>query len=242
MCPCAAGAGMTSVEDMPVVVVEFPEYSGPAWFHTERYADGGVVGVDRRRWVPVPPQTRRCERGCCSRTGVPLVVAKAGSCHCCQGMSCGTGKAIEGVVGFWSADAEKRWPGILYVLASRCGRAEHLRLAAPGGGTVPAADFGAVGKGEIWQKTDREVRRLTGPVHQETRNSARRQHRRWYGTAGALGGFGSQGHWAHLVAQVVARGREHLEHAGARVRLGHMTERDIAAVQAVVDAWSQQPG
>ena len=160
-------------------------------------------------------------------------------------MSCGIGKAIEGVVGFWSADAEERWPWALYVLASRCGCAEDLRLAAPGGGTVPAADFDAVGKGDIWEKTDREVRRLTGPVHQETRKFARRQHRRWYGRAGALGGFGSQGHWEHLVAKVVARGREHLEHAGAGqqgLRQRHMSERDIAAVQAVVDAWSQQPG
>ncbi len=160
-------------------------------------------------------------------------------------MSCGTGKAIEGVVGFWSADAEKRWPGILHVLAPRCGRAEDLRLAAPGGGTVPAADFGAVGKGDIWEKTDREVCRLVGPVRQETRKIARQQHRRWYRTAGPWGAFGSQAHWAYLCAKVVARGREHLERAGAGQqgqRLRHMTERDIAAVQAVVDAWSQQHG
>ena len=110
---------------------------------------------------------------------------------------------------------------------------------------MPAADFGAVGKGDTWEKTDGEVRRLTGPVHQETRRLARQQHRRWYRTAGPWGAFGSQAHWAYLVAKVVARGREHLEREGAGQqgqRLRHMSERDIAAVQAVVDAWSQQPG
>ena len=107
------------------------------------------------------------------------------------------------------------------------------------------ADFGAVGKGDIWEKTDREVCRLVGPVRQETRKIARQQHRRWYRTAGPWGAFGSRAHWAYLCAKVVARGREHLERAEAGQqgqRLRHMTERDIAAVQAVVDAWSQQHG
>ena len=60
-----------------------------------------------------------------------------------------------------------------------------------------------------------------------------------------LGAVARSRHWAYLCAKLVARGREHLERAEAGQqgqRLRHMTERDIAAVQAVVDAWSQQHG
>ena len=203
------------------------------WFDTELDANGDVIGTDRRKWVPVPPVERRCEKRCCHRAGVPLVTAKADSCHCCQGMSCGEGKAIERVVGFWSADAEKRWPGILYVLASRCGREDDLRLAgAQGEGTLPTAAFDVVGTGDVWKKTDKEVRSLR-EMHSRTLRNAKAQHTRNYGNPRAHGGFGSVEHWAYLCKQVVARGREHLEAEPAR-----MTERDRSAVQAVVNVWS----
>ena len=153
------GAGATAETDMPVVVVDFPGYTGEPWFETAHDEEGSVVGDDRRTWVPIAPQERRCEKGCCNRTGLPLVTAKADSVHCCQGMSVGQGKAIEKLIGLWSADAERRWPGIFYVLVSRVQDAANIRLAPAGGGSVvlSAEAFRQIGKGDAWAKTHAEA-------------------------------------------------------------------------------------
>ena len=225
-----SGAGATEVNDMPVVIVDFPGYSGEnPWFTTNLDDDGNVVGVDRRTWVPVAPQVRRCDKLCCSRTGVPLVTGRADSVHCYQGMSIGSGKAVRRLIGMWSADAEARWPGIFYVLASRVQAAEDIALAVPssGGSVVLSRDaFEKIGKSETWRQTDAEVKRLVALARQ-TKAMVVQSHQ-----GGRHGGhvFGSAGHWGALCSEVVAAGQRHLGSDG----LGDV---DRAAVQAVVDVW-----
>ena len=59
-----AGTGKTFVVDLLHCVATavtgraaaLDEYSGEPWFHTQVGANGDVVGVDRRRWVPMQLQ------------------------------------------------------------------------------------------------------------------------------------------------------------------------------------------
>ena len=206
---------------MPIVVVNFPAYTGKRWF-----ADSG--GIDRSTWVPVAAATRRCDAGCCEgRTGIPLKAAKADSVHCCQGMSCGPEKAIEAICGLWSADAEKKWAGIFYVLASRVTRAQDLMLAPAGGASVVlhADAFRQIGSTDLWRKTHEEVQKLR-QMADNTRARARSQHIIWYGHDHV---HGSEHHWRLLCQKVVECGKRHLR--------GDMAAADRDAVQSVVDAW-----
>lgn len=216
---CAAGA--TAEVNMPIVVVNFPAYTGKRWF-----ADSG--GIDRSTWVPVAAATRRCDAGCCEgRTGIPLKAAKADSVHCCQGMSCGPEKAIEAICGLWSADAEKKWAGIFYVLASRVTRAQDLMLAPAGGASVVlhVDAFRQIGSTDLWRKTHEEVQKLR-QMADNTRARARSQHIIWYGHDHV---HGSEHHWRLLCQKVVECGKRHLR--------GDMAAADRDAVQSVVDAW-----
>ncbi len=95
-------------------MVEFPGYVGPSLF-------AGRCS----KYIPIIPCERRCERKCCSRTGLPLMVAKADSIHSVQGLTVGDGRAIERVLIRWSADAESKWPGIFYVAGSRAEKEEN---------------------------------------------------------------------------------------------------------------------
>ena len=141
-----AGAGPTAA--MPVVIVDFPGYTGEPWFD----------GADRRTWVPVAPQERCCERcKSCSRRGVPLATAKADSVHCCQGISIGAGQATRRVCGLWDVKAESQWPGIFYVLALRVQDVEDIAFWCAG---VSKEALARIGKGQVWVATDAEVRRL----------------------------------------------------------------------------------
>ena len=186
-------------------------------------------GIVRRTWVPVPVVTRRCDLGCCDgRKGIPLKAAKADSVHCCQGMSCGPGKAIEAICGLWSADAEKRWPGIFYVLASRVTSASDLMLAPAGGTSVVlhADAFKQIGTGELWRKTHDEVQKLK-EMASSTRDRVRQQHKTWHGEEHE---HGSEEHWRSLCKKVVEAGRHHLQ--------GLMAAEDRRAVSEVVNSWS----
>ena len=205
-----------------------PAFSGDnPWFETQLDADGAVVGTDRRKWVPIPPVERRCERGCCSRTGVPLSTGKADSVHCCQGMSGGEGKPVRRIIGMWSADAESKWPGILYVLASRVQDLADIAFAAPSSGAVGLADdaFAKVGSSETWRKTHAEVAALVKKA-KATRKKCVQQHETG---PHACHPFGSAAHWAALCSAVAARAEMHLA--------GPMEEVDRGAVAAVLTAW-----
>lgn len=221
-----SSAGATAETDMPFVVVDFPGYSGKAWFHTEVGDDGKVIGTDRRSWVPIPPQKRICDKKCCHRVGVPLVTGRADSAHCCQGMSVGEGKAIRRLIGLWSAKAEQMWPGIFYVLASRVQDERDIAFAVGQGGTtaISAESLSTIGKSETWAKTDAEVERLKKLCKQTRANCVRDN-----------GDFGSKEHWEQLCARVVERGQQHLSSAAC-------VGDDRKAVQAVVDAWGAVAG
>ena len=225
------GAGATAPGDQPVVVVNVPAFSGEnPWFETQLDAHGAVLGVDRRKWVPIPPVERRCERGCCSRTGVPLATGKADSVHCCQGMSGGEGKTVRRIIGMWSADAEAKWPGILYVLASRVQDLADIAFAAPSSGAVGLAGdaFAKVGSSETWRKTHAEVGELVKKA-KATRKRCDLRHRE--GRHGRHT-FGSVEHWAALCSEVADRARGHLDSAMCAV--------DRGAVEAVLAAWSDE--
>jgi len=92
---------------IPVVVVDFPSYTGPAW------------DLVRPTHVPVAPVERRCDGMCCRRFGLPLVCAKVSSIHSLQGLTVGPDKPQKRIVVYWSWKAESKWASILYVAASR---------------------------------------------------------------------------------------------------------------------------
>jgi hypothetical protein len=92
------------------VVVDFPDCKIPE--------EKKLIPGKPRTYVPVPPKTLRCEKGCCSATQIPLRVCKACSCHKCQGMSVGEGHAwSKVVVGLPSRG--NRTPGLEQVSISR---------------------------------------------------------------------------------------------------------------------------
>lgn len=92
------------------IVIEFPEYTGPSLF----------TGPGQEKWVPVIPIERRSESSECkssSRTGFPIVVAKADSVHGLQGMTVGSDKTIKRLIfkGWTKAPnlngpPAKKWP------------------------------------------------------------------------------------------------------------------------------------
>ena len=128
----------------PVVVVDFPGYTGRPW------------DPQHPTWVPVAAVERRCDRGCCSRTGVPLWPGKAGSVHSFQGLTIGDGKNYTRLVFTWDKGAEGRWPGAFYVGASRAMAPHNLALT----GAMTKDDLTAVAKGNGWKAQRIQVAEL----------------------------------------------------------------------------------
>ena len=70
-----------SPPSMPdAVIVNFEGYSGKPWI------DG------KPKWIPIVPQTSRCDHECCSRTYIPLIAAYSISIAKSQGMTVGERK------------------------------------------------------------------------------------------------------------------------------------------------------
>ena len=64
--------------DLPeYTVVDFPLYQGPTWDN------------DNPTHVPIPTTMYRCDKGCCTRTFVPLELAYARTIHKFQGLTAG---------------------------------------------------------------------------------------------------------------------------------------------------------
>ena len=97
---------------MPVVIVEFPSYTGPAM-------SDALALAGRSTWVAISAVERRCDCKACSRFGLPLVCGKADSVHSLQGFTIGDTKKFKRLVLNWSQQAEALWAGALYVGASR---------------------------------------------------------------------------------------------------------------------------
>lgn len=121
----------------PIVIVEFPEYSGLPF----------AEGVNPR-WVPIAAVERRCDCHGCGRFGLPLVCAKADSIHSLQGLTVGPTKTINRLVLHWKYQAEGMFPGIFYVGCSRATCAESLTLAE----AVPTDDYARIGTCGRWQE------------------------------------------------------------------------------------------
>jgi len=133
--------------DMPsVALVEFEGYTGPP-----------LMRGARSKWLPIVPVERRCDCGACTRFGLPLWVAKADTVHGVQGLTVGDSHPIQRVLIRWSLAAEKRWPGILYVAASRPENMSNLALETP----IVESDLN-FDRGElaVWNLQNKEVERL----------------------------------------------------------------------------------
>ena len=90
------------------VIVEFPEYCGPAWME------------DKPKWVPIPTIEMNCDKHCCQLRYVPLALAYAKTCHTFQGQTVGKNCSIECIiVQPGTRDFEGKCPGLFYVFLSR---------------------------------------------------------------------------------------------------------------------------
>jgi hypothetical protein len=132
---------------MPVVIVEFPAYTGRPM--TAALADD----EHKAKWVAIAPMGLRCDCRGCHRFGLPLVCAKADSIHSLQGVTIGDDKAIKRIIIHWSQQAESLWAGIFYVAASRAMESHNVALAF----SIAQADLTKIGSGEKWQKQDLET-------------------------------------------------------------------------------------
>jgi len=145
------GYDPTQQSRMPVVMVEFPSYTGPP-------VSQGLADAGRSTWVPITVVDLRCDCGACFRRGIPLVCAKADSVHSLQGFTIGDSKPIKRIVIHWSQKAEALWAGAFYVAASRAMGAHNVALAF----NITSEDLAKIGTGTRWQKQDEETRRLVG--------------------------------------------------------------------------------
>ena len=119
----------------PVVVVDFPGYTGPIW------------EIGRPTCVPIHVVERRCDHGCCSRTGIPLWSGKAGSVHSFQGLTVGDNKQYQRIIFHWDRGAEGKWPGAFYVGASRAMAPQNISINT----TMTKDDLEAITKGDGWK-------------------------------------------------------------------------------------------
>ena len=91
-----------------VVLVDFPEYSGPPFLDSAPTV------------IPIVPETRRLDCGCCRRKQIPLRLGWGTTIHRCQGMTIGENQASRFIVIHPGGKVfESRNPGALYVALSR---------------------------------------------------------------------------------------------------------------------------
>lgn len=154
------------------VVVDFPNYKGPAW------------DMSHPTHVPIPRSKILCNKGCCSREGIPLVLAWAITVHRFQGQSAGpvdAGKIPNPyeciVCDPHDMGAETKHLGVLYTALSRAttlGDRDGLNSAFYFISNCAEERFRCIGrkKGstdyyESYIKRSRWVRKLHGNTYQE---------------------------------------------------------------------------
>ena len=145
----------------PMLIVEFPKYRGPPLLEdaTSATAHPLLRFIDctaHPHLVPIVPTTVRCERGCCTRVGLPLVCGKADTVHSAQGISIGPGKQLERCVFRYTPEAERFFPGIFYVGCSRVMDIECLAMDQP----VTRSGAVKVGCGDRAQASRDEMGRI----------------------------------------------------------------------------------
>jgi hypothetical protein len=108
---CIYGPGKRPPMDQPdVVMVEFHQYSGPAFINANP------------RIIPIVPVTRPvdCPCGFCMRTTIPLRLGWSTTLHSCQGMTVGVGQPNRYIViNPGTRKFESNNPGALFVALSR---------------------------------------------------------------------------------------------------------------------------
>lgn len=110
-----------SLEDI-ILMVEISNYTGPQ-------LNNQMIDHKQSNWIPIIARKLQCECKNCCRNMFPVVVAKADSVYCLQGLTVGDNKLIKRVVLHWSSSGEARWPNIFYVGASRAEKLSNFALA-----------------------------------------------------------------------------------------------------------------
>ena len=141
-----------------VVLVDFPHYRGPAMFPR------------RPTVVPIFPIFRRCEKECCARFGIPLVVQKAKTGHSFQGSTVGQGCTIEHImIDPGDERTEARWANLLYVMVTRAKCLEDLAFLK----RLDASLLSKVANSETCRLQREEVKRMRRAAQATKRNHAR---------------------------------------------------------------------
>ena len=127
-----------------VTIVDFPSYRG-----------NSVIGEHwPSTWIPVAEVTRTCEKGCCTRTGMPLAPDAHVTLFKCQGLTCGKDRENECFIFHVDSilEGEKMWNRSTYVGLTRTTDAAHLAL------------HGVTGlKKELWEYIN------NAPYHDQTK-------------------------------------------------------------------------
>jgi hypothetical protein len=154
-----AGYDPADKSRMPVVIVDFPAYTGPAWDSAHP------------TFVPVVPLEKRCDAMCCRRFGLPLVCAKVSSIHSLQGLSVGPSKPQKRIVVYWTSKAEAKWASIFYVAVSRAMGQGDIALAS----SPTLDDLQKIGTSVAWRFQAAEVSRHNSGA-MALRQHLQRQH------------------------------------------------------------------
>jgi hypothetical protein len=105
-----------------ILMVEISNYIGPQ-------LNDNMIQNNQLNWIPIIARQLKCECSGCSRNMFPIVVAKADSVYCLQGLTVGDNKLIKRVVLNWNAAGEAKWPNIFYVGTSRAEQITNFALA-----------------------------------------------------------------------------------------------------------------
>ena len=136
-----------------MIIVDFKEYVGPPLW----------AGAPKT-WVAIDRSTLNCDSHCCSQTGYPLMVGKADSIHCSQGMTIGAGKEFERVLVKWSSAMENAiGPGLFYVAASRCKCKENVAFEEK----LSRACIGSIAMSTRFKETKTQDERLRAAAEQQ---------------------------------------------------------------------------
>lgn len=151
----------------PVVICEMPSYTGNP-------ISPEMAAAGKGKYVAFSSMVLRCDCNACSRSGLPLVCAKADSIHSLQGVTIGDTKPFKRLVVKWSQQAESRWPNIFYVATSRTNSSENIALRF----NITSEDLREIGNTDSWKKQHEEARRVTDLAF-EFRNEKRNSDASW---------------------------------------------------------------
>jgi len=150
----------------PIVIVDFPDYTGHPLLTDDAAAAANPT------LVPIVAIKRDCERHCCSREGLPLISGKADCVHGAQGMSVGRGEVFKRALFLWTWKAERLWPGIFYVGASRPKEARDFALQD----ALSKHDASTIGTAERAQEARKEMSRIGLSAQKTQTDKTQAQH------------------------------------------------------------------